>query len=404
MRHALQSLVCLAVLFPALAMAQGQENAKLKLRARSFFPPEYSNETFVDMRALQNTEYWEALERSPFIGAMKMAFRMNFGCSFMDAQSLHVVNLAEGQWVAEAEDEEEEPEFIFNPQRTVAVISSCRRIDLPIPSRKRGYNSRKAEAMGGFPVVVEGEEDSNWYRQQLFVLPQPKVLVAGDKEALAGVLTGRHRGGVPSPDLMALTAGHSYLAYHAAILPAGEDEAHKQFPFLDREMMTEEDPMRQFLVGLQIDEKSNTALARALLRFQSGDAGPAQIRAFIDEGIAECKQQEQQMPFFIEFRQVLEKLQFQQDGRDLVIALDIGTPDEVFDLGSRMVTGLVGYGVKMVVPEIRRELRRNLGLGMRLPGPQPPGRAVMVIEEQIVEEVEIEEVEFEEKEVVEEAE
>ena len=83
--------LCIAATLAALApMTRGQEP---ELGPRSFFPPDYTGETYVDLEALRDTDLWDGLQRQMVVRMALAEFRRSYGFALDDVRQLRTALL-----------------------------------------------------------------------------------------------------------------------------------------------------------------------------------------------------------------------------------------------------------------------------------------------------------------------
>ena len=213
---------------------------------------------------------------------MFTAFRKEFGFRLRDLVKIH------GAGVRKKNEDGGRTEVL------TTVFHSSKKIELPPLGENRStYQKRKKLRVSGFDVVQEGldkdDADDMWggmFPPKLFVVTRPKTLVFGDKGFLTGILGGKVRGGVPHPELMAVTAGKKPLAYFAVRMnPDGENEPG-QHPFKP-EWLDEKDPMTFVMGRLQVEPKTEHSVLSLRVRFKKGDKGPEKLREGLDAFLKE---------------------------------------------------------------------------------------------------------------------
>ncbi len=238
-RLMLRIAITILTVCAALSGQSPPEAKKVELNAKSFFPPEYSYEYFVDLEALRETRLWTRLQRrAEKFGGLKAMFRWDFGIKLPDVNQVRGVrSLPLDSQAMDGIEEGQDEQFL--PQPEILVFAGGKELQLPEADagdassleRLRGlcWIGREEGEIAGQQVVVEeaiyrdrkagGAQAGNVTR--LFAQPQPRVLVYGDQDLITSVLQGKRQGGVPCPDLMVLLSDKKPLAYLASSFPWG---------------------------------------------------------------------------------------------------------------------------------------------------------------------------------------
>ncbi len=349
----LKTTCAILIVCSALCAQSAPAAKKVELNAKSFFPPEYSYESFVDLEALRKTDLWTQLQgSSKKFESMREDFRKEFGVKLQDVNQVRGVRDFSLAPVSEDETEEGLAEGVL-PLPEVMVFSGAKELQLPDLSERvitrdgagawRRYRktTRQAGELAGHEVVMEnamhfvrtpGNVESGVARK-LFVLPNPKLLVYGNHDLVAPVLLGERRGGVPGPDLLVLLAGKKTLAYLAASFPKGPIRDQCLEPF-SKDMFPAEDPLTGFLLSLHVDPANKHVILRGTFRFKTGKLGPAMARKSLPKKINELAgipqgASQHYTNAKVEFDKMMEKIQCQQQGAEFLMTLDLGTAKQL---------------------------------------------------------------------------
>ncbi len=311
----------------AAAAVPAQDPARVQLGPRSFFPEEYTGELYVNMDALLETDLWEEVERSLVSKPMLAAFRRNFGFRLTDLEEIRIGMV---------------PKKVTYPggyetyrQLAVTVFLGGRDLALPKPRKREwDHNRRTNNQIGGLNVVQEGmdTEERHWSQPMLWVMPKPGCLVYGDKRLVEPVLKGERRGGVPHPELMAVTVGRRPLAYYAVRLQYDKQFLQNAVPF-PFEWYTEDDKPTFLTLRINLGAKSQASTATMRIRFTDGSKGPD---LFEKETRASFKKLDtdrffKRMAFLKKFTK---RLTFKKTGADLEISCDLGDAKQAVELSA----------------------------------------------------------------------
>jgi len=327
MRPTHLAILLLAAIAGLLAPNHAQNPNQPKLGPRSFFPKEYTGEVYVNMDALLDTDLWEEVERSLVAKPMFAMFRMHFGFRLTDLKEIRIGMV---------------PKKVTYPggyetyrQQTVTVFTGPKEFALPKPKKQEwDHNRRTKEQIGGHKVVQEGidADEDNWAQPMLWVVPKPGCLVYGDKKLMEPVLEGQRRGGVPHPELMAVTVGRRPLAYYAIKLQYDEKFLQNAAPF-PFEWYTEDDKPTFMVLRMKVDEKTQTSWASLRIRFTNGSKGPARFEEDVKASFKKLDTDRmlKRMAFLKKFTK---RLVFKKAGTDLEISCDLGDAKEAAELSA----------------------------------------------------------------------
>lgn len=213
------------------------------------------------------------------------------------------------------------------------------------------YDRRTAETIGGISVVREGPEEFNGYsRPMLFVVPRPEFMVYGDKSLIEPVLQGKRRGGVPDPELLALTATRRPIAHFALKLDYDEEFLRYTVPF-PTDWYTERDEPTFWVARLNVDEETGHAHLVLRMRFTNGEHGPELMtkgaRAAIGELVTDPK-----LKNLAFLKRIVKQISFEQEGIDLVARLDLGERGKLIgDLAVANLLPMLMFSAQNVVED-----------------------------------------------------
>lgn len=314
--------------------------AQQKLDARSFLPQHYQAEFFADLEAMRECEFLDGLERAY---ALRMLRSMLQSSSGIDANDLHrariaTLSLGDGE-VDEAGIER------------VTILEGAEVLGLPEASE-----TRTAAEVAGRQVLREAGYGS----ETLWVSPQPGLLVIGESALIEQCLQGERRGGVPHPDLMAITAVRTPLLHFAAARCGMDNGRWVKLMGFPEDWITEEDPVETAVLRLELVE--GEMVASAELRFANGEKGPELFASGLREALGVLKAE----PPLAPSAKVLEKVELAQPDGGLTLKLKLGSPREASQQVAQMLTPmafLVGtVDAAPIVIEVDAEV----------PAPAPP--------------------------------
>ena len=285
-----------------------------RLLGRSFFPAEHSLAAFVDMQALVESDFFDALERSP-ARLLLERFAKSFGFRLDDVARIDFAM----RFHPDAED--------HRRRQSVAVVLKG--------NERVGLAELDVELLGGRYEVTKVGDYEVWTGQDpAIVSPRPGLCVFGDEHHLLGIVGGEVRGGVPTPELMPLISGGKALAYFAMLV--GEDDSSLPIP----DAWTDGgDPVRSVAMRLERRAADGHLVFKARAGFETGASGPALMAGHIDEALKQVAEQAE----FVFLRPVLAGLDKRIDGRELLVELDLGEEGRAMPL----LVQTVGLGLLM---------------------------------------------------------
>ncbi|MCB9868244.1 MAG: hypothetical protein H6836_04325 [Planctomycetes bacterium] len=284
------------------------------LGPRTFDPPEYTGEYYLDLDALQDTRLWDSLERSVFSGVLFVQFRKAFGFRLQDVRRVRSVTAVVRD---NAQDE----------GRMVWVTTLQGGATIGLPDAKQ--DGCRAAQIAGRPVVLEEGVDVD----RAYLLARPGCLVVAPKPWIEDVLQGRRRGGVIRGDLLPLVARRQPLAYLAMSLPKPDDPRYARDIPLEANWLTEEDPLRHVLLRLEIDPKTEEVRLIGMARFTNGKQGPELLESKCKNRMKVTEQQLANQPFGRTIKQMFERVVWKRSGVDLQIQVTLPRDDLITVLG-----------------------------------------------------------------------
>ena len=160
------------------------------LTARSFLFDDYRTVLSLDLKTLRDTGVWDELAPSGIQGITSL-FEQGMG---FELDLLDRLVMTRGR-----HGEEEAVDYVM-------VLEGNAPLGKP-GDLERGFY--QLEAVGG------GELYKSEWGDEAFTTPAPKLHVYGSERALRSVLEGAPRRGLPSPDVMAFTAGKKHVILSA---------------------------------------------------------------------------------------------------------------------------------------------------------------------------------------------
>jgi hypothetical protein len=328
----------------ALLLAAAPVPAQVSLHG--FAPTDHTTEFRVDMAALVDTELWDLVERSP--ARMLLAqFRKQFGFDLADLDRVRL-----SQSVEPAPDGAPAWRVV---RHQVWVLEGGARV---------GLDGMSAEFLAGYPRIerVGGLElRSDDGSGQELVAPAPGALVLSQKSDFTAMiegrdpgpgpvrqlLTGERKGGVPVPDLMALTASPHALLLIAAVPGAGTSlDPSSMQPFPEEWFVADDLPEGFRLQLVRPKDAPERFRFEILVRFAAGDG--AGLKTMI-EGFEASRLAWAEDPRLKPLAVALAPVQTRREGADLVAVLDLGTERE---LGARLSPLLV-LALSSLLVEVR---------------------------------------------------
>ncbi len=296
---------------------------------RKFLPSDYDFEVFVDVDALLDTGLFDVLERS-FVRPLIESFARSHGFYLSD---VHTYRSAQRRTV----DENGWLDTV-----SVSVFEGSEKVGLSHVDLERLGNGFEARRLGGVDVVTDPGVKT-------LVSPRAGSLVEGDASVVDPTLLGKRIGGVPVPDLLALTAGPGDIAFVAGMTQSEFERAGELSP-IPSEWFDPADPPRAIMLRLSRDGDGLRLEAR--VRFRDGNIGPARLQRNLDEWLKSLGQD----PRLRALSPTLRKTKTSIDHADLVATLGIDRPERIFSVatnasGSLLFLALSSAGVVQVAPQ-----------------------------------------------------
>ncbi len=319
-----RSSSCLAPLVFALAAAAQEQ----PVAARSFTPPDYGAVVFVDVARLDDLGLLGELQRSPLqmLGTM---FREEFGFSI---DHLERVSL----FMAEAQDQSSR-----RPRHSIWVFEGSESVGLD--QRK---TTAEPERIGNAKLL---ETDAG-----LLCSPRPGLLLLEPREGageprLRDLLTGKAQPGVPLPTLLEVNSRPGAIAQIARVIPRDPNEYRMLLPGVGEDWAEESDPPDVMSLRLAEDPKSKELSVTLLVRFASGESGPARLEGRVAEALAEARKNDR----VALFRELFERITTKTAGRDFVATLPLGAGREALGRLTKfaLMLGSIGMTAESVVLE-----------------------------------------------------
>lgn len=281
-----------------------------------FLPTDYTAEMYVDYAAMRRSGLLDRIERLPMMGSYLDAMAAAYGCDLDDVQRTRTALLSD-------------PADMGRSLRTVSVVEvdpAATPVAMPEPWQPW--------ELGG----LRGHQYGRGARDEVVVRPERGIVVAGERELIAPVLTGPAGG--PHPALVPFLAGEGLLMQYAA--GTFGRRAHTltgSFGFFGHD--DPDDPCEFLRVRLSEDADGGLVLAAAL-RYRPGSANlrrtEVDLRAFLDRMLAD--------PEFAAMKPLLGALVIAHDQSDLHIALPLGQPRDAIRTLERAVLGMAAISTE----------------------------------------------------------
>ncbi|MCK5941539.1 MAG: hypothetical protein KAI24_06190 [Planctomycetes bacterium] len=271
--------------------------------ARDFLFSGFENTMSVNLKAMREREIWDELE----VSALKLAFRQIEKEAGFELDAVDRFTLA----VKVPKDSKD----VVRDTLEVYVTEGNRPLSLPPRVSGRNWESRE---VAGKTVRYRERYESG----RIFYVPHPHVQVEGSWTLLRPILEKDGHRGLPSPDVMSLLSGRDdRLAYAVGSMEHPSVRAQFGAMLGDPEWPTDDEPR---FFGLQVlvrgDRDDPHLVVEAALR-----------HARVGDGLAISKQGAEQLlaklvddQRLMSLRKVLKAAQFEVDGTDLVLRLDLG--------------------------------------------------------------------------------
>ena len=297
--------------------------AQEKIDPRSFMVHDYTNVASADLALMRKLEIWDELEAS----ALKLAFakveqELGFSLSALDVLTMTMDFPSEEQREQGARSMRQ---FVLQGNAALSLPTSM-------------SDSYEASAHGAFTVY-----ESQWNSKSAMVMPTAKMLVIGDAEVIKSGLDGKRKPGLPSADVMSLSAARGHrLAYLVADL---RQQASRR-TFLDGLFEGSEWPEGDeptFIAGKVLatgdEDDWHVALEVVLRHAQVGRgvaASDAAIDALLKRGM--------EMPQLRLFHKILKSAEKQTQGSDVVVRVDLGRARDAIGNLAMVVAPLMMFG------------------------------------------------------------
>jgi hypothetical protein len=329
--------------------------SKPKLRAQSFHFDDYRTFLQLDAAALRDTGVWDELYVSG-LEAFVVLVREQFG---FDADHLDRLTLTGGM-VLTGDD--------ARAFEAVVVLEGNAELE---PPGDLGGDSYELTTIGGHDVYT--------YRWggDAFVAPTPKLQVYGKPALLRPVLEGRPRAGLPSPDVMAYTAGKQNTLLQWVVDLDQDPQLRAELQdFAEAELAglrwPEADAPTTLAgrIAATGDEDDRHVLLEVVLRHGTAGDGLARSEEIGSAGIAALKKLPQARMFW----SLLKRVEFERSGTDAVWRVDLGRARSVGGLLTT-ATPLLLLGlttVRVVQQAVGQQLLEEVEEEVEPPPPPPP--------------------------------
>ncbi|MBK8095694.1 MAG: hypothetical protein IPK26_01215 [Planctomycetes bacterium] len=314
----IRNLSCFLTLALPLAAQQAD--------ARSYVPPGFTVEAFVDFAALKEHELWDAI-RGSAVGSLFGMAEQELGFELADLDKLYAFPETgrKGEGLS---------------QGGLMIMVGNDSVTLP-PNQSRCEEGK----LGDYQALLGkyGDDPDHW------VQIRPGLLLMGTNHIVRPLLAKEVQPGVPEGDMLALTSVKGSMAH---LVMAITDEMLDDLPFPVPEGVLQQDDKPQFFMirlrlqpGASADEEPQVFL-EAALRHVNGSKGPAALKGLADQGLAEAKKH----PRLAAFKQFWSKIELRTDGRDLALSLPLGRPRDAAGQLVMLAAPLMMLGTTEAVP------------------------------------------------------
>ncbi|MCA8966293.1 MAG: hypothetical protein H6838_13265 [Planctomycetes bacterium] len=162
--------------------------------ARQFLLDDYTTVVHLDMKAVRDTGVWDEMGAST----------LRVVCNFLDDQ--FGFSLDQLDRITSVQAPRVENGQVVATNEVVVVEGNDDLGEIADP----GHNRYAELAIGAYTLRTD-----QWMENEAYVQVTPKLRVHGSPGLLTPVLTGKPRTGLPSPDVMAFTAGKKQLLFYA---------------------------------------------------------------------------------------------------------------------------------------------------------------------------------------------
>jgi hypothetical protein len=274
-----------------------------------FLPRDYDLAAFVDVDALLESGLYDMLERSMMRPLME---------SFARVHGFYLSELEAFHWAQRTVvDEDGWPDGV-----SVMVFEGSEKVGLAgVDPDQTGY-AFEATGIGGHAVLTDAGVET-------WVSPKPGSLVVGDARVVDATLRGEHHGGVPVPDLLALTARPGTIAYFGGMLPEDVVDAGSMEP-IPAGWLEPEDPPHAVLLRIERGDASDAAPMRLSfrIRFRNGEGGAELFAREFDAWMSTLSED----PRLRLLSRTLRETKSSVDHSDFIATLDLDQPERVFSI------------------------------------------------------------------------
>lgn len=315
------------------------------LTARSFHLDDYRTMLSLDLKSLRDTGVWEELRVSG-VAAVVRPFQQDMGFELDQLDRLLWTQgaLGEGRGLCE-----------------VMTLEGNAPLGAPRDIARGGYEVEKVRSQDLYKDRWSGEA---------LVMPAPNLHVYGPEAALRSVLTGAPRRGLPSPDVMAFTAGARKILFYGVVdLELKADPLERLEALMSEELDGMAWPAGDAptTMGCRVtavgDEDDPHMLLEVIVRHATSSEGLALTERAGDAAIEKLKK----LPQARLFRPQLARVEYERRGTDATWQVDLGR--------ARTVGGMLTLLSPLLVVEftVERALRHVQILeAVEEPPPPPP--------------------------------
>ncbi len=274
-------------------------------KARSFLFDNYRTVAMLDLEQTRDSGVWDELATSP----LKMTIGLIEEQLGINVDKLDRVTMTRGAHAAGGGEEE---------LREVTVLEGSGGFELPGDVSSGRY---QREAVGVHALYVE-----RW-GGEAFAAPSGRLHVYGPAQLLRDVLEGRPRTGLPSPDVMAFTAGRARALLYFAMDTKRDRAALEELREAAAELMDgfqwpagDEPTMVGGRVTATGDEDDRHLLLEFVVRHGTAAAGLVATEKAVQDGLASLLK----MPEARLFRPILKAVEYERRGTDATWRVDLG--------------------------------------------------------------------------------
>jgi hypothetical protein len=281
--------------------------AQDKLGPRSFFPPEYQAEFFVDVAAVRAHGFLGALQRSLVSGALR---------ELEKGANVSLDDLDRVRWALlrtpPADGGHEQRQMVFVAEGKALAPESY------APEAPYEFGTFERTTVAGHAVHVWTGSDE-W--QEAYVAPRPGFAVRGDRALIESILDGSGKGGAAHPDLLALLSARGVLAQLAMARCGRPAEAWFGDVPAPQHWLVPADPLDGY--WFRLVEQDGVIELQALARFARDGDGVRRLEAEARAALAAAQKHRR----FGAFKKLWNAIELTRDGGDLRARIVMGPPE-----------------------------------------------------------------------------